>query len=40
MSKMTRKLAFVLATVFSIVIAGAVLPGCDNGKPNQQQQPD
>jgi hypothetical protein len=33
MSKMNKKLAFVLAAVFSILVAGATLPGCDNGKP-------
>jgi hypothetical protein len=38
MSRMRKKLAFVLAAVFSILVAGATLPGCDNGKPSDQQQ--
>jgi len=40
MSKMTMKLVFVLAAVFSILVAGAALSGCDNGNPEQQNVPD
>lgn len=36
MSGMTRKLTFVLAAVFAILVAGAALSGCDNGKPARQ----
>jgi len=33
MSKMTKKLTFVLAALFSILIVGAALSGCDTGSP-------
>jgi hypothetical protein len=33
MSTMTKKLSFVLFAVLSILVAGAALSGCDNGKP-------
>jgi len=39
MSRMTKKLTFVLAAVFSILIVGAALSGCDNGNPNNAPAP-
>jgi hypothetical protein len=33
MNQATQKLLFVLVATFSILIAGAALSGCDNGKP-------
>jgi len=31
---MIKKLTFVLVAVFSILVAGAALSGCDNSKPS------
>jgi len=40
MSRMNKKLAFVLAAVFSVLVAGAVFSGCDHGKPTPTNNPD
>jgi hypothetical protein len=36
MGLMTKKLTFVLAALFAVLVAGAALSGCDNGKPARQ----
>ncbi len=36
MSKMTKKLTFVLLAVFSMLVAGAALSGCDKSMPPTQ----
>jgi hypothetical protein len=36
MSTTTKKLTFVLLAVFSVLVAGAALSGCDSGKPPEQ----
>ena len=36
MSVTTKKMTVVLAAVFALLIAGAAVSGCDNGKPARQ----
>ena len=33
MSKMTGWMKLVLVAIFSVMVAGAALPGCDHGTP-------
>jgi hypothetical protein len=40
MSAMTKVLTFVLVAVFSVMVAGGVLSGCDHGKPAPVNNPD